>query len=299
MTTISVITPTFNREDLLARCVESVLAQQVENARIEHIVVNDYGQPLQRAAAWRDDPRTRVVDTFRTERSVARNTGAALSRGDWLFFLDDDDYVLPGAFAALLETARQKPNAAEVYGAYEVRDVTADTSTIIAPELPDDSSALFLAGEGLPPQATWVRRAAFFACGGFDPLVVPAEDADLYRRVGFVGPVAGTQSVVAVAHVNAPATSTSDYSHHQRVFHAGLEKSLHLPDLLPRIARTTARAPYWRGRCAREYLASAFRNVRARRYGTAWSRLTGAGWLALSHLHAPAFWRGVRRRSQA
>lgn len=298
MTTISVITPTFNREDLLARCVESVLDQQVEDARIEHLVVNDYGQPLQRPATWRDDPRARVVDTFRTERSFARNTGAALSRGDWLFFLDDDDFVLPGAFAALLDVARQRPDAAEVYGAYEVRDVTDGTSTVITPELPDDSSAIFLAGEGLPPQATWVRRDAFFASGGFDPLVVPAEDADLYRRIGFLGPVAGTRFVVSVAHVNAPATSTSDYSRHQRVFHAGLEKSLHLPGVLGRIAQTTGGAPYWRGRCAREYVASAARNARARRFGTAWSRLSASGRLAVTHLHAPAFWHGVRRRPQ-
>ena len=54
-----------------------------------------------------DDPRVTVLNTYRTERAVARNTGAALSRGDWLYFLDDDDYALPGAFAAMLEVAER------------------------------------------------------------------------------------------------------------------------------------------------------------------------------------------------
>ncbi len=83
---ISIVTPTFHREDLLARCVQSVLAQQVD-APLEHIVVNDYGEPLA-PAPWMDDPRVRVLQTFRTEHCVARNTGAALSQGRWLFFLD-------------------------------------------------------------------------------------------------------------------------------------------------------------------------------------------------------------------
>ena len=42
-----------------------------------------------------------VVNTHHSERSVARNTGAALSHGDYLHFLDDDDILLPGAYAAL------------------------------------------------------------------------------------------------------------------------------------------------------------------------------------------------------
>jgi len=298
MTTISVITPTFNREDLLARCVESVLAQQVENAGIEHIVVNDYGQPLQRAVAWRDDPRTRVVDTFRTERSVARNTGAALSRGDWLFFLDDD-YVLPRAFAALLEVAARHPRAVKVYGGYQIVDQTTGAAQTLQSGPAGDASAIFMAGEGLPPQATWVRRHAFFRAGCFDPLLSAAEDADLNRRVGLLGEVAGTPFVVAVVRVNHAATSTTDYARHQQFFHAALEKSLQMPETLGKVVHSSQRTPYWRGRCAREYLASAFRNARARRFGTACSRLTGAGRLALSHLHAPAFWRGVRRRSQA
>jgi len=90
---ISVIIPTYHRQDLLVRAVDSVLSQQVE-ATIEVIVVNDAGEALQ-PAAWMDDQRVRVATTFRTERAAARNTGAALSRGQWLYFLDDDDFA-PG-----------------------------------------------------------------------------------------------------------------------------------------------------------------------------------------------------------
>jgi GT2 family glycosyltransferase len=296
MTTISVITPTFNREDLLARCVESVLAQQVENTVIEHIVVNDYGQPLQKTAAWRDDPRTRVVDTFRTERSVARNTGAALSRGDWLYFLDDDDYVLPGAFAALLEVTTAPGGACMVYGGYKIASEATQTTTLIQPDLGDLATSKLVAGETIPPQTTWVRRDAFWAVAGFDPLTVPAEDVDLFRRISLGGPVAGTQFVVAAIRIDHPATTTTDYDRQQLAWRRGKEKCLSMQETMPRVAANTQTSPYWRGRCAREYAASAARNAHARRYGTAWSRLTATTRLALPFLLAPAFWRGMRRK---
>ena len=115
-----------------------------------------------------DDPRVTVLNTYRTERAVARNTGAALSRGDWLYFLDDDDYALPGAFAAMLEVA-ERTQAAHIYGGYTIISGTTGQKTTYQPKLRGDISPMLIAGEGIPPQATWIRRDAFFAVGGFDP----------------------------------------------------------------------------------------------------------------------------------
>jgi glycosyltransferase involved in cell wall biosynthesis len=296
MITISVITPTFHREDLLARCVASVLAQRITDAHLEHIVVNDAGQPLQQAS-WMSDPRVRVIETNRTERVFARNTGAALSQGDWLYFLDDDDYVLPGAFQALLAVT-QDAAAVHVYGGYRIHNETTHTIETIRPALEGNAFAALVAGEAFPPPASWVRRDAFFAAGGFDPLIVPGEDADLFRRLSLHGNVAGTPFVVTAARVAHPNTSTTDISRQHTMWQQGTEKVLDLPQTLMRLLRETNKSPYWRGRCAREYAASAFREFRRGRFASAAGRLSAFGRLSVRYPFSPRFWQGLKRRGQ-
>src|SRR5690349_14742956 len=93
----STIIATIGRASL-SRAVASVLSQTLPpGGELEVIVVNDSGQPLP-PAAWQHDPRVRVLATNRCERSIARNTGAATARGQYLHFLDDDDWMVPDAF---------------------------------------------------------------------------------------------------------------------------------------------------------------------------------------------------------
>jgi glycosyltransferase involved in cell wall biosynthesis len=81
----STIIPTINRSTL-SRAVYSVLDQAFTGADFEVIVVNDSGQPLP-DMDWQHSERVRVITTQRRERSVARNTGAAIARGKYLHFL--------------------------------------------------------------------------------------------------------------------------------------------------------------------------------------------------------------------
>src|SRR5215467_1378107 len=91
----STIIPTVGRRSL-ARAVSSVLSQTFDKDDFEVIVVNDSGSPLIKAE-WQSSPRVSIVNTNRRERSVARNTGAALAKGKYLHFLDDDDWLFPEA----------------------------------------------------------------------------------------------------------------------------------------------------------------------------------------------------------
>src|SRR5688572_16908352 len=114
----SVIIPTIGRPTL-AQAVNSVLEQDCAAAGFEVIVVNDTGRPLS-AGAWRPAEQVRVVTTNRRERSIARNTGAALAKGDYLCFLDDDDWLLPGALQAFRCLAASAPQAGWLYGGLRV-----------------------------------------------------------------------------------------------------------------------------------------------------------------------------------
>jgi CDP-glycerol glycerophosphotransferase len=100
---ISVIIPVYGVEDSLRACLDSVLGQ--EFSAIEVIAVDDAspdgsGEILDEYA--RRDGRVRAV---RLEQNAgpgnARNTGLGLARGDFVWFVDGDDWIADGALAAI------------------------------------------------------------------------------------------------------------------------------------------------------------------------------------------------------
>jgi glycosyltransferase involved in cell wall biosynthesis len=95
MPRVSVIVPTYNRGDVLARAIESVLRQELRD--LELIVVDDCStDDTESIVESYDDPRVRY---FRHETnrggSAARNTGIEHATGEYVAFLDDDDEYRP------------------------------------------------------------------------------------------------------------------------------------------------------------------------------------------------------------
>lgn len=96
MPTISIIVPVYKVERYLFECVDSLLAQTFSD--IEIILVDD-GSP-DRCGEICDhyaqmDARVRVIHQKNGGLSRARNAGAALARGEYICFVDSDDYVAP------------------------------------------------------------------------------------------------------------------------------------------------------------------------------------------------------------
>lgn len=98
----SVIVPVYNAETTLARCVDSLLSQDYAHAQI--ILVNDgsidRSGELCRAYAKEYD---RVIFAEKENGGVssARNAGLDLAEGEYITFVDSDDFVCPGYFAEL------------------------------------------------------------------------------------------------------------------------------------------------------------------------------------------------------
>ncbi|MHB1570373.1 MAG: glycosyltransferase family 2 protein, partial [Solirubrobacteraceae bacterium] len=90
---ITAIIPTYNRAGVLGRAIDSVLAQTM--AADEVVVVDDGSTDGTHAlVAGLGDVVTYVYQD-NSGASMARNTGVATARGDWLAFLDSDDVWLP------------------------------------------------------------------------------------------------------------------------------------------------------------------------------------------------------------
>ncbi|MHC4239582.1 MAG: glycosyltransferase family 2 protein [Planctomycetota bacterium] len=96
---VSYIVPTYNRPDLLRRALESIGAQ--EYSRFEAVVVNDAGQDVSGVVG--DFPFARLVNHgHNLGLSAARNTGINAGEGEFLCYLDDDDYLYPDHTVVLL-----------------------------------------------------------------------------------------------------------------------------------------------------------------------------------------------------
>src|SRR5215510_3902210 len=105
--------------DTVVRSVNSVLSQSLRDRDFEIILVNDSGKSL--AQFWERYERVQVIDTDRRERSMARNAGAAIARGRYFHFLDDDDWLAQGAYQHLWELS-QSTDAKWLYGMTQVLD---------------------------------------------------------------------------------------------------------------------------------------------------------------------------------
>ncbi len=100
MPLISVVVPVYNAEKYLDKCVESILAQGVEG--LELLLVNDGSKDSSLAicnAYAERDSRIKVLDKPNGGVSSARNLGLDNATGEWVTFVDSDDWLDEGALA--------------------------------------------------------------------------------------------------------------------------------------------------------------------------------------------------------
>lgn len=295
----STIIPTIGRPTL-SRAVCSVLDQEFEMEDFEVIVVNDSGKPLAEEA-WMRSQRIKILHTNRHNRSVARNTGAAVARGRYLHFLDDDDWILPGAFHHLWQHANSC-QAGWVYGSFQLVDNQGELIKEIHPSETGNCFIQMIASEWIPLQASWIDSQAFFTVGGFASLASLEggyEDIDLSRLVAGLFDFARAPGTIAVIRTGDTG-STTDYNNLVRQNRRSREKSLDAPGTFTRL-RASAQAAcenagYWHGRIAYYYLVSIPWNLKQKRPLKAASRMAYAlATFATAGIRiiSPKFWRGV------
>ena len=105
---VSIIIPVYNVQDYLARCVDSVLTQTYTD--LEIILVDDgsidiSGDICDEYALH--DARVRVIHKENGGLSDARNAGLDVARGNYVAFIDADDYVHPSFVELLLKTINE------------------------------------------------------------------------------------------------------------------------------------------------------------------------------------------------
>lgn len=101
---ISVIIPVYNVEKYLNKCITSVVEQTYKN--LEIIIVDDGStdQSPEICDEWKKrDSRIQVVHSSNGGAGKARNTALDMATGDYVTFVDSDDYIAPQMYQVLLE----------------------------------------------------------------------------------------------------------------------------------------------------------------------------------------------------
>ena len=103
--TISVIVPVYNVEAYLPQCVDSILHQDYPD--LEVILIDDgstdhSGEICDRYATA--DSRIRVIHQKNGGAAAAKNAGLRIAAGEYLSFVDSDDYLEPNVYGFMLET---------------------------------------------------------------------------------------------------------------------------------------------------------------------------------------------------
>ena len=128
---VSVIIPVYNAEDYLERCIDSVLNQTYEN--LEIIAVNDGSkdgslQILKKKEL--QDARIHIIDKENQGVSAARNDGLSNAAGDYILFVDADDYIKPEAIDKILKLRDKESSDCVVFG-FEAEGNAADDTDVL------------------------------------------------------------------------------------------------------------------------------------------------------------------------
>lgn len=118
---LSVIVPVYNVEQYLTRCIDSILQQSYRN--LELILVDDGASDSSGAICdqyAQKDSRVNVIHKENGGLSSARNAGLDAAKGEFISFVDSDDWIEPGAYAAMISLMEQQQVRLICGGRYDV-----------------------------------------------------------------------------------------------------------------------------------------------------------------------------------
>ena len=144
---LSVIVPVYNVEAYLPRCVDSILRQSYDN--LEVILVDDgsrdgSGRICDEYAAG--DPRVKVIHKENGGLSSARNAGLDTAAGEYLTFVDSDDWIEPDAYGPMIALLEESGAALVCGGRYDVDGKTGEKTLGLCPKKTERISGQEMAG---------------------------------------------------------------------------------------------------------------------------------------------------------
>jgi glycosyltransferase involved in cell wall biosynthesis len=214
MRLFSVVVPTYNRAQYLSKALESVLAQDCQDFDI--IVVDDGSTDTTTQVLASFGDKIRVFHQENKGPGAARNLGVKNSTGEYVAFLDSDDFWFPWTLATYAQIIKEKDLPTLVAGNLVYFQQETELSGLALKPLALESFPDYFAASrrGLYCGTCQmvVRRAAILEVGGFAEGKFNAEDHDLVMRLGTAPGFVYANAPGMIAYRQHPEALTRDLS---------------------------------------------------------------------------------------
>ncbi|VXD22702.1 Glycosyl transferase [Planktothrix serta PCC 8927] len=184
---VSVIIPAYNCDQYIEQCVKSVLEQTYTDYEV--IVIDDGSQDQTQQILKPYFPVIKYIYQENQGAAKARNQGCEIAQGEFLAFLDADDFFLPQKLADQVAFLDNNPAIDLVQSGWycvnqEGQNWTAITPWNTAPEL---NLETWILHKCVRPSCLILRREWWEKVGGFDHHYPPTEDLDFVLRLSLMG----------------------------------------------------------------------------------------------------------------
>ena len=225
---ISVVIPSYNRQDYILEALESVFVQSYSN--VEIIVVDDGSddQTIEMLNPLAKAKRLSLLDLKHVGVSAARNRGVEKAQGKYIAFLDSDDLFHPEKLTKQMLLFERKPHLGFVHSNFAkfddhgkdlgIRDMSKLRGQAY-PWILQEWSAL------IPPSTLLIPKEIFKEVGGFDESIAWGEDVDLYFRVASHYEIDMVPETLTRIRVHAASASAAKIGSAES-FHKVLEKAV-------------------------------------------------------------------------
>lgn len=193
---VSIIIPTFNRESLIKRAINSVFLQDYPD--IEIIVIDDGStdNTFQIIKEYNDNRIIYLKNPYNLGASKSRNIGINLAKGKYISFLDSDDEWLPGKLSAELKLLDENPDCAAV--SFDQIFINQKNNKIIkrrdflrnsCNDMKKIKQEDVLRGDCLLTNDFTIRKEILLKIQGFDENLLARQDWDIWIRITSIAPV--------------------------------------------------------------------------------------------------------------
>lgn len=198
---VSIIIPCYNHSRFLKEAIESVLRQTYQ--KLEIVVVDDGSTDATADVCRAYGDRVKYVRVERVGLSAARNIGIQFSKGDFIVFLDADDFLYESALEINLYYFNYYSDVAFVSGGHVRISAEGNYLPTIHGEtkLGNNYEAL-LQGNYIAMEGSVMYRRELFFHFHFNTLLKSCEDYDLNLRIARIFPVFSHSQIIAVYRIH-------------------------------------------------------------------------------------------------
>ncbi len=204
---VSVIIPCYNHGGYLANAITSILIQTYKHYEV--IVIDDGSSDDTFEVCSNYDGLVKYVRVERVGLSAARNIGILYSSGQYLVFLDADDFLYDTALEINIRYLQEDKSLALVSGGHKrLNDKLEMLPGVVAKNLSGENYAYLLKGNYIAMEGAVMYRRELFPKFHFDTRLRACEDYDLNMRIARFYPILGHENCVAAYMIRGNSMSS-------------------------------------------------------------------------------------------